>query len=157
MRGMRASLSQILEIRPLALSNHFMCDPIIRKDSIVPAFSCNISEASQPGPDIGPKQSINLIGPIIQDSEMDATEKEEKFIYVLGGISYTDNTTITENAEPRITKFCQRIQKTNKAPEPTRPPGAIAPPAGESPTAMQTQIFAVYTCPGYNCVDMGCK
>src|ERR1700731_1204679 len=47
----------------------FFCDPIIRNDSNIPAFTCNVSEASQPETDIGPKQSVNILGPAIQDSD----------------------------------------------------------------------------------------
>jgi hypothetical protein len=84
-----------------------LCDPIIRDDSNTPNFDCHISEKEQNKTVLAPHQSVSITGIFIEDTTLDATMTENKWIYIFGYVTYSDAVDFGEKASPRITWFCR--------------------------------------------------
>ena len=138
------------------------CDPIIRDDIVPPVFTCHISESEQPYSVLGPKQGLGTIGPVIKESDFEATADEKKAIYIFGYVEYQDSidTDAVGNPEQRTTRFCQRVIQPKamvvspSLTNPSSPPTTtvIDPPPGAPITAI-----GALGCNGFICMDDTCK
>ncbi|MFZ0494941.1 MAG: hypothetical protein WBD78_05845 [Methylocella sp.] len=136
------------------------CDPIIRNDNAVPNFKCNVSEQPTSEWVLGPKQSVYYVGSVFAQSDIDLTKDAEKFIYILGYVTYQDDIDVDYSGVPeqRITRFCQRIEKVLRPPAPNAPEGTASAPISESPpaSAIHQSLLVGMPCPAFNCIDKGC-
>ena len=151
---------------PATYVRTYNCDPIVRDDVVEPAFHCNISENKDNIPEsvIGPKQLISTVGPIIKESDFQATRDEKKAIYIFGYVTYQDaiDTDAYGNPEQRETRFCQRIVQPTLVQNSTNPADnasnsaptfkVIDPPPGAPITALGT-----FGCRSFSCMDKECR
>ena len=88
----------------------YMCKPIIRDNPNPPPYKCDLADPATKTNAIGPKQPISFLGPILSDTDLDATKDEKKAIYVLGYLKYEDKIDVDPygNQKRRVTSFCAR-------------------------------------------------
>jgi hypothetical protein len=88
-----------------------MCKPIIKETQGSPPYKCDLLDPPAKANPVGPKQSTTFSGPIISESDLDASKDERKFIYLFGFLKYDDKIDVDPygNIKRRVTSFCQRI------------------------------------------------
>jgi hypothetical protein len=57
----------------------YMCKPIIKEIAGAPPYKCELLEPPAKTNSLGPKQSTSFYGPVISDSDLDASKDERKF------------------------------------------------------------------------------
>jgi hypothetical protein len=84
-----------------------VCDPIIRHDMNVPNFTCHVSESVISQFVIGPKQTVTVSGPVIDDNDLLGTRDDSTAVYIFGKLDYTDGVEIDEfgNRNPGLRGF----------------------------------------------------
>jgi hypothetical protein len=89
----------------------YMCKPIIKDIQGSPPYKCDLLDPPAKANPVGPKQSTSFEGPVIAESDLDASKDERKFIYVFGFLKYEDKIDVDpyNNIKRRVTSFCQRI------------------------------------------------
>jgi hypothetical protein len=154
----------------------YLCTPIIKETQGNPTYKCDVSEPPSKVNALGPKQPTTFAGPIIAQSDLDASKDERKFIYVFGFFEYNDKIDVDPygNIKRRVTSFCARIvqptvetlnsassqvpnlassQVPNLANNPGQP-GNGAPP--DAANLLEPQFIGL-GCQGYNyCIDDDC-
>lgn len=136
---------------PALYPTWYMCTPRIRDNPNPRPYTCELLETPTKFTTIGPKQSINLQGPIVENSDLEATKDEKKAIYVFGFLKYEDKVTVDPygNKKRRVTSFCQRIIQQNVTPT-TNDTSTSAP-------TVQNVPFLGVGCQNYDyCIDDDC-
>lgn len=164
---LRAGISLTNTGNTAALPNlAYVCKPVIRDDQNQPVYKCDLADPPASVPTVGPHQLVNLIGPEIQDSDIQAINQNKKSVYVFGYFVYSDKLTVDSLGIPRnrITSFCQQVIPTSRdssavAPNATANPQQGAQLPGPSPANSQADIQIVgLGCKGFDyCLDEACK
>jgi hypothetical protein len=153
----------------------YICKLIIQESREALTYKCDLLESPSKTNAIGPKQSTTFAGPVISDSDLEASKDEHKFIYLFGYLKYNDKIDVDSygNVKRRVTSFCTRIiQPTIISANSTTKqiPGLassqIAPPSnpsqlGNEPQPNATNVielpFTGYGCPNFDyCIDDDC-
>lgn len=146
------------------------CDSIIFDGVAAPNLHCTITEKPSEPAEMGPKQGINFVGPIIKEADLDATTSDRKSVYILGYVTYQDSVDFDRfgNPEQRETRFCQRLVEgvlkmpstptNNAAATPPWPPvtTATVPPSPAPDLPIDKKIVGQY-CPAFSCIDANCR
>jgi hypothetical protein len=141
------------------------CKTIIRTDIITPTYKCDLD--GQPGKVIvlGPKQPMNIVGPAIDDADLEATRSESKSIYVFGYLTYDDKVEDSKDGEHKtsVTSVCYKIIKQDVMVTPTPQPNVPQDVANAAAKLLESQLspqapIVGLGCPGFDyCIDEGCK
>lgn len=89
----------------------YMCTPVIKENSGIPPYKCDLLDPPAKVNALGPKQTTTFVGPIISEPDLEASKDERKFIYIFGYLKYDDKIDVDPygNIKRRVTSFCQRI------------------------------------------------
>ncbi len=145
---------------PAQFARMFMCDPIVRPDVAEPEFHCNISDNIDQTPIgiIGPKQPAYIVGPVIEESDFEATRNEAKTIYLFGYVTYQDaiDTDRFGNPEQRVTRFCQRVVAPSIISTTQRPNAPAVTEVVNPPPGAPIVAVTGFGCRKFSCMDAGC-
>ena len=132
------------------------CDPIIR-DSATKIIKCNVTEEKSVDLILGPKQTTQVAGSIIEPAILKKTTDGRAFIYILGFVTYEDEVDVDADGKPeeRVTRFCSQVEQAE--PIAALPSGTVNATVTQDPAGTQQLIIAGLGCPSFTCIDAACE